>query len=76
MTVRSTRIDPSEPLTERERQILARVAEGFTNQEIADQLFIGFSTVKTHLEHARTKLGARNSAHAAILLERQRRGAQ
>lgn len=75
MGSRSARIDASDPLTDRERQILAGVAEGLTNQEIAEQLYIGFSTVKTHLEHARTKLGARNSCHAAILLERQKRGA-
>lgn len=67
MTRRSVNVASGEPLTDREREVLAAVAEGLTNHEIAEKLFIGFSTVKTHLDHARTKLGARNTTHAAIL---------
>jgi len=44
-------------LTGREAEVLALVAEGLSNPEIADRLFIGESTVKTHLLHAFEKLG-------------------
>jgi DNA-binding CsgD family transcriptional regulator len=44
-------------LTDRERQILALVAEGKTNGDIADELFIARGTVRRHLENAYAKLG-------------------
>ena len=53
-------------LNERERQVLALVARGLTNQEIAKQLFTSTSTVKTCLHQACIKLGARNRAQAVI----------
>jgi DNA-binding CsgD family transcriptional regulator len=53
-------------LTERERQVLALVGRGHTNQEIADQLFTSTSTVKLCLHQACVKLGARNRAQAVI----------
>jgi DNA-binding NarL/FixJ family response regulator len=51
---------PVEPLTTREEQILLTVAQGRTNSEIATDLHISLSTVKTHLASMMTKLGARN----------------
>lgn len=57
---------PSEPLTEREEQVLARVAGGRTNAEIADELFISLSTTKTHLASLMSKLRARNRVELAM----------
>ena len=47
-------------LTEREREILRFVADGRTNQEIADELFISPTTVQTHRAHMMAKLGLHN----------------
>jgi len=58
-------------LTQRERQVLALVGRGLTNQEIADNLFTSTSTVKVCLHQACAKLGARNRAQAVILGLRQ-----
>ncbi len=57
---------PVEPLTAREEQVLATVARGRTNVEIADELYISLSTVKTHLASLMAKLGARNRVEIAI----------
>ena len=57
---------PSEPLTAREEEVLARVATGRTNAEIADELFISLSTTKTHLASLMNKLGARNRVELAM----------
>ena len=57
---------PSEPLTAREEEVLARVAGGRTNAEIADELFISLSTTKTHLASLMSKLGARNRVELAM----------
>lgn len=51
---------PLEPLTAREEEVLLTVARGRTNAEIAEDLHISLSTVKTHLASLMTKLGARN----------------
>ncbi|MFF1822700.1 response regulator [Kribbella sp. NPDC058245] len=51
---------PTEPLTGREEEVLITVARGRTNSEIAADLHISLSTVKTHLAAVMTKLGARN----------------
>ncbi|HEY5386976.1 MAG TPA: response regulator transcription factor [Thermoleophilia bacterium] len=53
-------------LTKRERQILRLMADGQRNQEIADQLFLSVSTVKTHVNHILTKLGAQSRVAAII----------
>ena len=53
-----------EPLSERELQVLNLVAEGHTNQAIADQLFITLRTVKSHTNHIYTKLGVKNRTQA------------
>jgi DNA-binding NarL/FixJ family response regulator len=57
---------PIDPLTEREEQVLVIVARGRTNAEIADDLSISLSTVKSHLASLMTKLGARNRVELAM----------
>lgn len=53
-------------LTERERQVVALVAAGRTNQEIATDLFISPATTKTHVSRAMIKLGARDRAQLVV----------
>jgi DNA-binding NarL/FixJ family response regulator len=57
---------PIDALTAREEEVLAVVAVGHTNAEIADELFISLSTVKTHLASLMHKLGARNRVEMAM----------
>jgi DNA-binding NarL/FixJ family response regulator len=57
---------PIEPLTEREEEVLKTVARGRTNEEIARELHISLSTVKTHLASLMGKLGARNRVEIAV----------
>lgn len=57
---------PVEALTYREEQILATVARGRTNSEIADDLHISLSTVKSHIASLMAKLGARNRVEIAM----------
>lgn len=59
-------IQPVDPLTEREEEVLALVARGRTNGEIAAELFVGLSTVKTHVASLMTKLGVRNRVEVAM----------
>lgn len=54
-----------EPLTEREMDVVRLVARGRTNQEVAAELFVSLSTVKTHLGSIQAKLGARNRVEIA-----------
>ena len=57
---------PIEPLTNREEAVLDSVARGRTNSEIADDLHISISTVKTHLAGLLRKLEARNRVELAM----------
>jgi len=57
---------PIEPLTAREEEVLVTVARGLTNAEIASELRISLSTVKTHLASLMNKLGARNRVEIAM----------
>lgn len=55
-------------LTEREIEILALVAGGKTNAEVAERLFLSIETVKSHVRHILEKLGASSRTHAIGLL--------
>lgn len=57
--------DLPEPLSDREHEVLALMAQGLTNQAIADRLYISINTVKTHARHIYEKLDVRNRAQAA-----------
>ncbi|MEO1234217.1 MAG: response regulator transcription factor [Myxococcota bacterium] len=57
---------PPEPLTDREEEVLAAVARGRTNAEIAAELHISLSTTKTHIASLMDKLGVRNRVEMAI----------
>ena len=56
----------STPLTDREEEVLVTLARGRTNAEIATDLHISLSTVKTHIASLMAKLGARNRVEIAI----------
>ncbi|MFF5262093.1 response regulator [Actinomadura viridis] len=56
---------PARPLSERETEVVRAVARGRTNQEIAAELFISLSTVKSHLSGIQAKLGVRNRGQIA-----------
>lgn len=57
---------PVQPLTDREEEVLALVARGRTNAEIGTELFVGLSTVKSHVASLMTKLDARNRVEIAM----------
>jgi two-component system, NarL family, response regulator LiaR len=57
---------PHEELTNREMEILLLMAEGKTNQEIADELFIALKTVKTHVSNILGKLDVQDRTQAVI----------
>jgi DNA-binding NarL/FixJ family response regulator len=57
MVARQRRNNPLETLSEREREVLALMAEGRSNQAIADRLIVNFRTVETHVSSLLSKLG-------------------
>ncbi|PPS71549.1 MULTISPECIES: response regulator [Streptomyces] len=69
--VSAVRAPGNEPLSTREREVLALVARGTSNREIARELFISEATVKTHLTHLYAKLGVNDRA-AAVAAAYQR----
>lgn len=58
---------PTEPLSQRELEVLTRVATGDSNAEIGKALFLSADTVKSHLTRVLGKLPARDRTHAAVL---------
>jgi DNA-binding NarL/FixJ family response regulator len=62
--------DPLAALSDRERDVLALLAEGLRNREIAERLVISEATVKTHVRHVLEKLRFRNRAEAAAFAAR------
>ena len=54
-------------LTAREREIMAMAAEGHSNDEIAEQLYVSPLTVRTHVHRAMTKLDARDRAQLVVM---------
>ena len=60
---RSTQLDN---LTDREREVMALVAEGLSNEDIADRLFVSPATAKTHVSRAMIKLNARDRAQLVV----------
>ncbi len=64
--LRPSALDPAEPLTDRERQVLVLVAAGASNQEIGRALFISERTARTHVSNILMKIGVRSRTQAAL----------
>lgn len=58
--------DVDVPLTRREVEVLAKMADGLTNKEIADSLSISYETVKEHVQHILQKVGVSDRTQAAV----------
>ena len=58
---------PRSPLTDREREVLALVGRGLTNDEIGERLFLSPLTAKTHVSRIMTKLDARDRVHLVVV---------
>ena len=54
-------------LTQREREVLALVGQGLSNDEIGAELFLSPATARTHVSHAMVKLGARDRAQLVVI---------
>ena len=62
--------EPLAALTDREREVLALVAEGWTNKRVGEHLFISPKTVSVHMSNAMRKLGVDSRAEAAAVAHR------
>ena len=54
-------------LTDREREVMGLVAQGLSNEEIAERLVVSPATAKTHVSRAMVKVGARDRAQLVVL---------
>ncbi|TMC59212.1 MAG: helix-turn-helix transcriptional regulator [Chloroflexi bacterium] len=66
----NTNEGPAYGLSEREIEVLSLAADGLTNKQIGEKLFLSPHTIARHVANARAKLGASNRAEAAVLLHR------
>jgi DNA-binding CsgD family transcriptional regulator len=60
-------VDGLAPLSDREREVLTLLAFGHSGEQIARELFISPETVRTHVQHVRSKLGATTRGHAIAI---------
>ena len=67
-------VEPHERLTDREWEVAELVAQGLTNGEIGDELFVSAGTVKTHVASIQAKLGVRNRMGIAAWIWDRRSG--
>jgi DNA-binding NarL/FixJ family response regulator len=63
---RASGFQPPSPLSERETEVLVLVAQGLTNRQIADELYLSPETVKTYVSRLYAKLGVSNRASAVV----------
>lgn len=66
LTTKTVPVPELKILTEREREVMALVAAGLSNDEIAEQLVVSPATAKTHVSRAMVKLGARDRAQLVV----------
>ena len=71
MSEASVASPPLDPLTAREREVLALLAEGLTNAQIAEQIWISKNTVSVHVARILWKLGAGNRTQAVSVAFRK-----
>ena len=71
LRINQTEMTPLEDLTSRELEVLALIAKGYTNGEIANQLHIAIRTVKAHVSNILSKLDASDRTQAALFAVRQ-----
>jgi NarL family two-component system response regulator LiaR len=68
--IRSPRTEQNEELSTREREVLALLALGYTNRQIATELYLSVDTVKSHMRRLYSKLGVTNRTQAALRADR------
>lgn len=63
-------VPAKDPLTRREREVAALIAQGWSNRQIADRLFVSERTAQNHVQHILTKLGLPNRGQVAVWYDR------